>query len=197
QIYVTEHMQTDWAPHRDTRRDISILAANADHIDTLDALRPGDAERIAELYAMLYLDRYSKLNPAFTPAYIKMTHRTQFFHYRGLRGADGALTAVVGCFVRGGVLTTPIVGYDTTRPTSEGLYRIASAMLAQMAIEHGCKLNGSAGAADFKRNRGARAMIEYSAYFIDHLSLARRATIGAIERLLNKVAVPIMVERGL
>jgi hypothetical protein len=146
---------------------------------------------------MLYLDRYSKLNPAFTAAYIEMTHSAQFFHYRGLRGADGALSAIVGCFIRGGVLTTPIVGYDTTRPASEGLYRIASAMLAQMAIEHGCKLNGSAGAADFKRNRGACAVIEYSAYFVNHLSFARRTTIGAIERLLNKVAVPVMVERGL
>lgn len=197
QIYVTDDMETDWSPHRDTRRDLAILARVADRIDPLQTLRPGDAERIAQLYAMLYLDRYSKLNPAFTAAYIEMTHRTQFFHYRGLRGADGALSAIVGCFIRGGVLTTPIVGYDTARPASEGLYRIASAMLAQMAIEHGCKLNGSAGAADFKRNRGARAVIEYSAYFVDHLSFARRATIGAIERLLNKVAVPVMVERGL
>ena len=70
-------------------------------------------------------------------------------------------------------------------------------MLAQMAIEHECRLNGSAGAADFKRNRGARAVIEYTAYFADHLSFARRATISTIERLLNKVAVPLMVERGL
>ncbi|MEQ1494066.1 MAG: hypothetical protein ABL932_26350, partial [Terricaulis sp.] len=185
QIYVTDDVKSDWTPHRDTRRDLAILSGVAEHIDPLQALRPGDAERIAQLYAMLYLDRYSKLNPAFTAAYIEMTHSAQFFHYRGLRGADGALSAVVGCFVRGGVLTTPIVGYDTARPASEGLYRIASAMLAQMAIEQGCKLNGSAGAADFKRNRGARAVIEYSAYFVDHLSFARRTTIGAIERLLN------------
>ncbi|MCX7358032.1 MAG: GNAT family N-acetyltransferase [Alphaproteobacteria bacterium] len=197
QIYVTEDMRADWAPHRDTRRDLAIIANVADRIDPLRNLRPGDAEKIAQLYAMLYLDRYSKLNPAFTAAYVEMTHNAQFFHYRGLRDDDGALSAIVGCFIRGGVLTTPIVGYDTTRPASEGLYRIASAMLAQMAIEHGCRLNGSAGAADFKRNRGARAVIEYSAYFVDHLSFARRATIGAIERLLNKVAVPVMLERGL
>jgi len=197
QIYVTDNLEADWAGRRDTRRDLDLLAANADRIDPLAALRPGDAERIAELYAMLYLDRYSKLNPAFTAAFIAMTHQAQVFHYRGLREADGALSAVVGCFVRGGVLTTPIVGYDTARPASDGLYRIASAMLAQMAIERGCRLNGSAGAADFKRNRGARAVLEYSAYFVDHLSFARRTIISSIERLLNKLAVPIMVERGL
>ncbi len=126
-----------------------------------------------------------------------MTHDAQFFHYRGLRDADGVLSAVVGCFIRGGVLTTPIVGYDTTRPARDGLYRIASVMLAQMAIEHGCKLNGSAGAASFKRNRGARPVIEYTAYFVGHLSFARRTTFGAIEQVLNKMAVPVMVERGL
>ena len=197
QIYVTEDVKNEWTPHRDTRRDLALLATVSDRVDRLETLRPGDAERIAQLYAMLYLDRYSVLNPAFTAAYIEMTHDAQFFHYRGLRDADGVLSAVVGCFIRGGVLTTPIVGYDTTRPARDGLYRIASVMLAQMAIEHGCKLNGSAGAASFKRNRGARPVIEYTAYFVGHLSFARRTTFGAIEQVLNKMAVPVMVERGL
>lgn len=197
QIYITDDLEADWATRRDTRRDLALFAANADRIDHLDTLRPGDSARIAELYALLYLDRYSKLNPAFTAAYIEMTHSTRFFHYRGLRDANGMLSAVVGCFVRGGVLTAPIVGYDTSRPASDGLYRVASAMLAQIAIEHGCRLNGSAGAADFKRNRGARAVLEYSAYYVEHLSSARRAIISGIEKLLNKVAVPIMQERGL
>jgi hypothetical protein len=197
QIYVTDDLGTDWAPRRDTRRDLAMLAARAAHIDTLEMLRPGDAERIAELYAMLYLGRYSRLNPAFTASYIEMTHRAQVFHYRGLREPDGVLSSVVGCFVRGGVLTTPIVGYDTTRPPSDGLYRIASAMLAQMALEHGVKLNGSAGAAAFKRNRGARAVIEYSAYFVGHLARARRSVIAGVETVLNKIAAPLMMERGL
>src|SRR4029079_19242229 len=115
QIYVTDNLAEDWAPRRETRRDLAILDAQHDHVDMLEALRPGDAERIAHLYALLYLDRYSQLNPAFTPAFIEMTHRAKVFHYRGLRHRDGALSTVVGCFVRGSVLTTPIVGYDTAR----------------------------------------------------------------------------------
>ncbi len=197
QIYVTDDLAADWAPRRDTRRDLTLLAAHAAHIDRLDELRPGDAERIAELYAMLYLDRYSRLNPVFTAAFIDMTHRAEIFQYRGLRDADGALVSIVGCFLRGGVLTTPIVGYDTARPAAEGLYRIASALLAQVALEHGAKLNGSAGAASFKRNRGARAVLEYSAYYVAHLSRSRRALIAAIEHALNKIAAPLMRERGL
>lgn len=197
QIYVTDDLAKDWAPRRDTRRDRAIMKARADRIDALEELRPGDAARIAELYALLYLGRYSTLNPAFTAAYIEATHRNRTFQYRGLREPDGALSAVVGCFIRGGVLTTPIVGYDTARPPGDGLYRIASFMLAQIAQEHGVRLNGSAGAASFKVNRGARPVIEYSAYFVDHLSLARRSVIQGVERLLNKVAVPLMQKRGL
>ena len=117
--------------------------------------------------------------------------------YRGLRGDDGVLAAVVGCLHRGDVLTTPIVGYDTARPAEEGLYRMASLLYADVAVERGARLNGSAGAADFKRARGARGVLEYSAMFTDHLSLPRRATVAALGWLLNRVAVPLIVERGL
>lgn len=197
QIYVTDDLATAWAPRRDTRRDIALMEANTERVDALEVLRPGDAERIAELYAMLYLDRYSQLNPAFTAAYIEMTHRTGFLQYRGLRVPDGALSAVVGCFVRGGVLTTPIVGYDVARPAEEGLYRMASVFYAQMAMERGLRLNGSAGAAAFKRNRGARAVIEYTAMWTKHLSPFRRGVVGAMAAALNNVAAPLLAERGL
>jgi len=197
QIYVTDDLANDWAHRRDTRRDLALAARTPYTSDALEKLRPGDAERIAHLYALLYLDRYSALNPAFTPAYIDMTHRAGVFTYRGFRDRDGVLAAVVGCWVRGGVLTTPIVGYDTVRPAADGLYRLCSFALAQEALERGLKLNGSAGAASFKRNRGASAEIEYTAYYARHLSAPRRLALAAIARALNDVALPIMQERGL
>jgi hypothetical protein len=197
QIYVTDDLAAEWAPRRDSRRDLAILEANAERIDRLDELRPGDAERIAQLYAMLYLDRYSALNPAFTAAYIEMTHRGKILHYRGVRESDGTLSAVVGCFMRGGVLTTPIVGYDVTRPAEDGLYRMASVLYAQMAAERGLRLNGSAGAASFKRNRGAHAVIEYSAFWTKHLSPMRRGVVRAMAAALNNIAAPMLAERGL
>jgi len=197
QIYATDDLSRDWAPRRDTRRDLALLKNTAHAPDDMQTLRPGDAQRIADLYALLYLDRYSKLNPAFTANFIEFTHRSGIFVYRGFRDGDGVLVAIVGCFIRGGVLTTPIVGYDTAQPVDHGLYRLCSLALAQMAMERGLKLNGSAGAASFKRNRGARAVIEYSAYFIEHLPFARRSAFIALEQLLNRIALPIMTERGL
>ena len=197
QIYVTDDLDRDWAPRRDARRDLRLLAATPFEIDDLAVLQPGDAERMAELYGMLYLSRYSSLNPAFTAAFIEMTHRHRIFQYRGLRDRDGRLAAVVGCFTRGGVLTPPVVGYDTARPASAGLYRMASVLFTQMALERGARLNGSAGAADFKRNRGATAIVEYSAYFTRHLSAPRRAVVGGLKLALDKVVVPFMAARGL
>jgi len=197
QVYVTEDLDRDWAVRRNTMRDLALLARTQYRIDPLETLEPGDAERIARLYWLLYLERYSGLNPAFTPAYIEMTHRTGIIRYRGLRHPEGALVAVVGCFVRGGILTTPIVGYDTARPIEEGLYRMASVLFARVAQECGARLNGSAGAADFKRYRGARPVIEYSAFFTAHLSWPRRMIVTFLEWILNRFLVPLMVERGL
>ena len=196
QIYVTDDLARDWAPRRDTRQDAKLLAQAPYQLDPMDKLAPGDAERIAELYRLLYLGRYSGLNPAFTARYIELTHRTGLLRYRGLRDVDGRLVAVVGCWIRDGILTTPIVGYDTSLPVAAGLYRMACLLLSRMALERGARLNSSAGAAGFKRNRGARPVIEYSAFFVEHLSWARRAAIGALETGLNRFLVPAMAQHG-
>lgn len=197
QIYVTDDLTTDWAPRRDTKRDQALIAANTQRVDRLETLRPGDSERIAHLYALLYLQRYSTLNPAFTAEFVETTHRQSLLHYRGMRDENGALCAIVGCFVRGSVLTAPIVGYDTAQPEERGLYRMASVLYAQMAVERGLRLNGSAGAASFKRHRGAHAEIEYTAYLTKHLSPFRRGVISTLSAALNKIAAPMLAEQGL
>lgn len=196
QIYVTDDLARDWRPRRDTRQDAKLLAQAPYRLDPLDQLAPGDAARIAELYRLLYLDRYSSLNPAFTARYIELTHRTGLLRYRGLRDAENRLVVVVGCWIRNGILTTPIVGYDTALPLSAGLYRMACLLLGRMALQRGARLNSSAGAASFKRNRGARPVIEYSAFFVEHLSWPRRATIGALETGLKRFLVPAMAKHG-
>jgi len=197
QVWVTDDLDRDWAPRRDTRRDLALFDRTSYRFDPLETLQPGDSERIALLYDLLYRGRYSSLNPAFTPAFVEMSHRSGFLQYAGLRGRDGVLDAVVGSLVRDGVLTTPVVGHDTARPQDCGLYRLASVLFARMAAERGARLNGSAGAADFKRNRGARAQVEYTAVWSRHLPAPRRALIAGLQGVLDKVAVPLMRERGL
>ena len=121
-----------------------------------------------------------------------MTHRLGILEYQAARDPDGVIQAVSGLFIRDNVLTPPVVGYDTTKPAAEGLYRIASYLFSQTTAERGLRLNGSAGAAGFKRNRGAFGVIEYSAIYAAHLPFRRRATLRLLEFILTVIAVPVM-----
>jgi len=125
-----------------------------------------DAKRIAHLYGMLYLEKYSALNPAFSARWVMETARAGLVHYRCARDADGIIQAVSGSLRRRRRTHPPVVGYDTAKPRSLGLYRIACLLFTEDAVAAGVRLNGSAGAASFKRARGAQAETEYSAYYV-------------------------------
>jgi len=173
------------------KRDYELLAKNGYEFVTPLDITDTDVPRIAELYAMLYLDKYSYDNPQFDTAFIRLAKQTGVMTLYGLR-KEGRLDAVMGFFNRNGVMTTPLFGYDTSQPASVGLYRMLSACLIRQAREMGDLLHESAGAAQFKRNRGAIADIEYSAVFDNHLPLGRRWCWTLLEQLLNGIGVPIM-----
>ncbi|MOA00134.1 hypothetical protein D3C78_1194820 [compost metagenome] len=143
------------------------------------------------MYKLLYLDKYSYDNPQFDEAFISLAKQTGILTLYGLRKA-GRLDAVMGYFSRNGVMTTPLFGYDTTLPQSIGLYRMLSACLIRQSRENGHLLHESAGAAQFKRNRGAAADFEYSAVYDSHLPLRRRWCWSFLDRLLNGAGVPLM-----
>ncbi len=197
QIWVTDDLERQWRRRDSTKRDFRVLRRSGLTVEEIGHMSDGDAARIAELYHRLYVGKYSALNPIFTPAYIAMTHRCGMLRYRVARSPAGAIQAVAAVWQRGGVLTTPIVGYDTEQPQSAGLYRIACCLLSEMAVESGARLHGSAGAGDFKRSRGARGEIEYWAMHVGHLPPGRRAAVAALRFLLDRLAVPMMKRRGL
>ncbi|MDG0794113.1 GNAT family N-acetyltransferase [Cohnella ginsengisoli] len=152
-----------------------------------------DIPRIAELYKMLYLDKYSLHNPQFTTRLLEqaLAHGTLELHgYRD--GTTGRLEAILGFYAREGAMTTPLFGYDTSRPQAHGLYRLLSALLIGIARDRGLLLHESSGAAQFKRNRGAVADIEYTALYDRHLPAWRRGSWSALEGLLGKIGVPLM-----
>jgi len=192
QIWVTNDMEKQWLPRHSVREDKRILRKSELTTDTIKVMTNADAERIAELYHMLYVGKYSPLNPIFLPKWIQETCRLEIIRYRCARDGDDQIQAVAGSFCRADVLTPPIVGYDTSRPQSLGLYRIASLLFSEDAMQAHVRLHGSAGAASFKRFRGAEAYTEYSAYFIDHLSLSRRLILKTLSIFLNHIAVPMM-----
>ncbi|MDF2935591.1 MAG: family N-acetyltransferase, partial [Paenibacillaceae bacterium] len=173
------------------KRDTGLLAKTGYTFVSGGDITEADIPRIAELYKLLYLDKYSYDNPQFTEAFLALAKRTGALTIHGLR-KDGRLDAVMGYFCRNGMMTTPLFGYDTGLPQSLGLYRMLSACLLRQAREHGVLLHESAGAAEFKRNRGAVADFEYSAVIDSHLPMGRRWCWTLLERLLNGVGVPLM-----
>lgn len=192
QVYFFDGRAPDYLRKKNNVWDRKLLEKAPFDIVGHDEIQPEDYPRIKELYDFLYIDKYSTINPQFTTAYIENAHRQRLIQMRGLRDGEGVLQGVVGCFIRGGVMTVPIVGYNTGLSKRTGLYRMLMSMVLQEAAERNMLLHLSSGAAHFKRLRGGKPAIEYSVVYIRHLPADRRMVWTLLSFLLNKVGVPIM-----
>ncbi|MBF0267833.1 MAG: GNAT family N-acetyltransferase [Alphaproteobacteria bacterium] len=177
---------------RDRKNDARLLKKTALKRARADTFSDADWERAAKLYEMLYLEKYSRLNPIFTPAFLRWASHSSFMRIEGLREAQGNLLGVVGTIASDTVMTTPLVGYDTSAPPKLGLYRLLTAIAFEDMERRGLCFNLSAGVGGFKKNRGARAEIEYTALWCRHLSARRQRPIKALEFLLNRIGRPLM-----
>jgi hypothetical protein len=196
QVWVVDDPARDWRPRNHTTNDRRALARSALRVEDLKTVDASDAARIAELYDLLYVGRYSALNPVFTPRFIQAAQALGMLHHRVARDSAGRIMAAAGMLARNGVMTPPVVGYDTSRPQAEALYRIASYLYGDWAETQGLALHGSAGAGDFKRNRGARGVIEYMAIHAGHLGAGRREAVRRLAQALERFAVPMMQREG-
>ncbi|MBF4573871.1 ATP-grasp domain-containing protein [Herbiconiux sp. VKM Ac-1786] len=209
----------EWLGLRDVRRDRQLFEASGyEAVPAPIDPRTGASdlatrERIVELYRLLYLDKYSRLNPAYTPAFVAAAQRSGFLDFTLLVRRDapvttpgpdttagtgaGRIDGVMGTRTAHGFLAAPVFGYDTSLPPETGLYRMLSWLVARRAHDEGAELHASSGVADFKRHRGGEAELEYTAVYVRHLPWRRRLAWGVLETVLTRVAVPVLVRQGL
>ncbi|GMX66533.1 hypothetical protein Elgi_58050 [Paenibacillus elgii] len=175
------------------KRDYGLLDKHGYEAVGPEELTEADMSRLADLYRALYLDKYSYHNPQFGTSFFKLAWQEGLLELHALRyKPTGRLDAVLGFFCRNGVMTTPIFGYDTSLPQELGLYRMLSSVLIGIARTNGHLLHESSGAAQFKRNRGAVADIEYSAVYDRHLPFRRRSGWMLLHKTLNGIGIPLM-----
>ena len=190
QVYLFDDLAQ--ARHADLKRDLKLLRCTPLTARVSAEFGQQDFLRAEALYRYLYLDKYSRLNPHYSASFMQRWHAAGLLEFWGLCDDDGMLQAMVGTFRMGDTITAPIVGYNTALPQSLGLYRLLMAHVLDIARRDGIKVNLSAGAALFKRLRGGRAALEYSAVFSAHLTAPRRAALRTLRGLTTAIGVPLM-----
>jgi len=183
----------DWKRKKDSRRDCRLLETQSDFQrvghDELDA---ADDAVVKRLYDQLYLDKYSQLNPQFSEAQFRLWRESKTLNFSGFRNHAGELVGIIGQFGVGDTVSAPVVGYDLQLPQNLGIYRMLMATVIAAAQREGKLLNLSSGAGRFKRLRGGRPEIEYTAVYINHLSRIRRIVWRNVEMLFRKIGVPML-----
>ncbi|TVX91851.1 hypothetical protein [Paenibacillus agilis] len=153
---------------KDLLNDKNLLDKSNYEIITNEGLTREDISQISELYNQLYIEKYSRHNPMFTPDYLWNALQHHLFEIKAIKKGD-TIDGVIAYFIRDGVMTTPILGYRTNTDQQQGLYRILSLLITMDSIEKDLICHCSAGAGEFKRNRGAKQQIEYSYMYYAHL----------------------------
>jgi len=153
------------------------------------ALTDGELDRCRELYNRLYLEKYSYYNPQFTEAFLRLARDEGVLHLRALR-RDGRIDGVMGFFVRNGLMTQPLFGYDTELPMDEGLYRLLTLITLQEGQARNLLVHASGGVGKFKKLRGGKSVIEYNAVYDRHLPVHRRLPWSILQRI-SAAAIPV------
>ena len=179
-VWIVEDCERARRESPELRRDLNLSQRLGYEIIDDPAIIDAEAERLADLYRALYLDKHSRLNPHFNAEFIRLTLREGLFTYRAFR-KDGSIDAVKAWFEKDGLMTGAFVGYDREKPRRLGLYRQAMATQAAEAARLGLPLHLSGGVGEFKALRGAKPFDEYEAVWDRHLSPRRRLPWSMLE----------------
>ncbi|WLR53342.1 GNAT family N-acetyltransferase [Bacillus tianshenii] len=178
------------------RQDKKLIEKHGYEVVSKEQLTEEDYSQIVALYNALYLERYSYHNPQFTERYMKNLVESGFGTVKGLR-RNGRLEGVIIYVTLTGVLTTPVLGYDTSLPKEYGMYRMLTYLIYEEAKENKLFLHRSAGAGQFKYNRGSTGEAEYTLLYMKHLPQSRRRIWKLFDFILRRFIIPTVEKKKL
>ena len=146
----------------DEAKDAKLLSDGRFEQRSGTTFSSGEFQRAAQLYAKLYLEKYSRLNPHYSAEFLDHAQARLGLQLEGLFAPSGEMMGVIGRYEQHYTLTGPIVGYDTALPSKLGLYRRLRAINHGFARRGALLYNMSAGAESFKKLRGGQASIDYT-----------------------------------
>jgi len=191
QVYMYDQPIESWKKHNNNRQDARIIKNKKLLYLGHDEMKPYLEEALL-LYQKLYLEKYSRYNPQFTITYFEECHKNNAIIFQGYKDVNNKLKAFSGLFVLEDTITSPLVGYDTQAPKNDALYIHAIQLIFDYKFRTGKVLNLSSGASLFKRLRGGKSSVEYSAVYTRHLKLKRKMIWKVLQFASNKVGVPLM-----
>jgi len=193
QIYIFDPSDQELKKKRMLKSDLNLrLDPNLTLVEHED-FSAADLQRAASLYERLYIDKHCHLNPHFTAEYVLLCHKTRHLEFFGLRYEKSKeIVGVVGILRDWTSDYVHFIGTDLDEPTGGQLYRHLFGELVRRTIHRGRMLNYSSGSAHFKRLRGARATLEYWAFYDSHLPASSRLVNSTIRTVANNIAGPAM-----
>ncbi|CAN5732407.1 hypothetical protein BH11PSE12_BH11PSE12_25750 [soil metagenome] len=188
-VYLCDPQTASIWKHNHVKQDAKLLVSGQFQLLTPEQITHADLAECRALFRQLFIHKHSRLNPDFTPDFFELCLETGFLDLYALR-LEGKIVGVLGIYAppESGWITTPLIGYDTTLPAAAGVYRCLMALLLQQARQRQSRLHYSSGASQFKRARGGRSSLEYTAIYSRHLSPKKRLANRLFAASLQQVA---------
>lgn len=190
-VYLTQAKDESVFQTRIVKSDLRLLKDSKYTQLSNKELSESDINQMVELYQALYIHKYSKLNPQFNAAFVKLAIDSGILNFTALK-EDNQVKGCFGFYYRDGIMISPFFGYDPANGDNKGIYRILSTLLLLEARKHQALFNQSAGGAFFKKIRRAQGHFEYTALYDKHLPWKRRVPWQFLKSLMNTLGSYVM-----
>jgi len=185
-VYLFEKGEAPWKKKSLVKRERKKLNSHGWVKVGPEALSSRDLSTILGHYNNLFLEKHSQFNPQLTLRYLTLLSQSGIIEFHALRKlGTGKLLGSFGVFTMHSIMSIPIIGYDPQENAKDGIYRLLVARILELAEERNQTLNLSSGAGEFKSLRGGKPVLEYTAFYIDHLSYIRRIGLRGFTKLVH------------